>query len=376
MHWRKAGIALLVFGPMIAAFSSTAPRPACATEPVTLAIAGPMAGASFSVGLQYKVGVTAALRTLPDGHLLGHEITIRTYDDGCRAEIAKKAAMKAVRESPVAVIGHSCSMATLAAEPIYARHHILQITPASTNPTITEMGISTLFRVIGRDDVQGELAAERIAMRHAGRRIGIFHFPGAYSAGLASTAVAALKTRGIVPVKTVVGVSSAPSYGDEVQAFIDAGAELVYVVGGGLDSGVFVRQANQMSAPFRMIGADALVSKVFTEAAGAAGEGIPFTFPPEAAELPPSRAAVADIRATGMEPVGYTLLAYAAVQTWIEGVRRAGTFDAAAVATAIRAAPLETILGTISFDAKGDIETDFPAFAWYAWKGGKRVPID
>ena len=376
MHWKKAGIALLFFGPAIAAFSAATPRIACATEPATLAIAGPMAGTSFSVGLQYKVGVTAALRTLPDGRLLGREIAIRTYDDGCRAEIAEKAAMDAILESPVVVIGHSCSMATLAAEPIYARHGVLQITPASTNPKVTEMGVSTLFRMIGRDDVQGELAAERIATRHTGKRIGIFHFPGAYSTGLANTAVAALKSRGIIPAKIVIGKASVPSYAEEIQELIDAKAEIVYVIGGGLDSGVFVRQSNQMDAPFRMIGADALVSKVFTEAAGTAAEGIAFTFPPEAAELPSSHSAIDDIRAMGLEPVGYTLLAYAATQTWIEGVRRAGTFDAAAVAAAIRSAPLETILGTITFDAKGDIQTDFPAFAWYAWKGGKRVPVD
>ena len=376
MRLRKAGIAFLLFGPAIGIMSAVTPQAVRAADPVTLAIAGPMAGTSFSVGVQYKVGGAAALRALPDGQLLGREIRIKTYDDGCRASIAEKAAIDAVQEAPAAVIGHSCSMATLAAAPIYARNHVLQITPASTNPKITEMGIPTLFRMIGRDDVQGELAAERIATRHADQRIGIFHFPGTYSAGLAKTAVTALERRGITPVKIVVGVASAPSYGQEIQKLIDAGVEVLYLVGGGLDSGVFVRQARQMDAPFQVIGADAMVSKVFTEAAGDAGEEIPFTFPPEAAELPSSRSAVEDIRAMGLEPVGYTLLAYAAVQTWIEGVRGAGTFDADAVAAAIRASPIKTILGTITFDAKGDIRTDFPAFAWYAWKDGKRAPID
>ena len=376
MHWRKASIAILLVGSAIATLPTITSRVAVAAEPATLVIAGPMAGTSFSVGLQYKVGVTAALRTLPDRELLGREIRIRAYDDKCIAAIAEKAAVDAVRESPVAVIGHSCSMATLAALPIYAHHKVLQITPASTNPKITEMGVSTLFRMIGRDDEQGALAAERIATRHADKRVGIFHFPGTYSAGLAKTSIAALAKHGIDPVKIVVGVASASSYGAEIQELIDARVQVLYFVGGGLDSGVFVRQANQMDATFQIIGADAMVSKVFTETAGKAGEGIPFTFPPEAAKLPSSQSAVEDILAMGLEPVGYTLLAYAAVQTWVEGVRRAGTFDAASVADAIRAAPLETILGTISFDSKGDIRTDFPAFAWYVWKGGKRVPID
>jgi len=74
--------------------------------------------------------------------------------------------------------------------------------------------------------------------------------------------------------------------------------------------------------------------------------------------------------------VGYTLLAYAATQTWIEGVRRAHSFDADLVATAIRRGPVETVLGGISFDEKGDIQTPYPAFVWYMWKKDKRVRLD
>ena len=78
----------------------------------------------------------------------------------------------------------------------------------------------------------------------------------------------------------------------------------------------------------------------------------------------------------GLEPVGYTLLAYAATEVWFEGVRRAQSFDADRVAAAIRSHPIETILGPVSFDSKGDIQTTYPAFSWYVWKDGKRVPLD
>ncbi len=355
---------------------ATVPRQTHAQEALTVAIAGPMVGNSFSVGIQYNAGVTAALDTLPDGLLLGKKITIKTYDDKCSAPIAEKVAEDLVLAPPAVVIGHSCSMATIKAAPIYARHKVLQITPASTQPKVTEMGISTIFRMIGRDDVQGEIAAQRIVKRHAGKKVGVFYFPGGYSAGLAQTAIEALEKQGIKPIRAIVGIASAPSYAENIQDFIDAGIEVLYLVGGGLDSGVFMRQVSQMDAPFHVLSSDTLVSKVFIETAGVAGEGVPFTFPPAAAELSTATQAVSELKKLGEEPAGYTLFAYAATQTWIEGVRRANSFNADLVAAAIRQAPIDTVLGRVSFDAKGDIHTSYPAFSWHIWKRGKRVSVD
>lgn len=366
----------LLFLVVIGAILAAIPRQASAEDTVTIAIAGPMVGNSFSVGIQYNVGVTAAVQTLPGRLLLGKKVSIITYDDKCSIPVAEKVAQDLVLKPPAVVIGHSCSMATIEAAPIYAHHNVLQITPASTNPKITEMGIETIFRMIGRDDVQGEVAAERISIYHADKKVGIFYFPGGYSEGLARTAINALGKKGIKPVYAGIGIASASSYAKNIQDIIDAGVEILYLIGGGLDSGVFMRQGSQMDAPFHVIGSDTLVSKVFIETAGLAGEGIPFTFPPEAAELSTSKVAVAAIKQLGQEPAGYTLLAYAATETWIEGVRRAKSFDANLVASAIRQAPIETILGRISFDTKGDINTTYPAFSWYVWEKGKRVSLD
>ena len=134
-----------------------------------------------------------------------------------------------------------------------------------------------------------------------------------------------------------------------------------------------------MSAPFEIVSSDTLVAPIYTETAGPAGDGVAFTFPAEAAtqiDNEHTRVANEAIRAQGMEPDGYTLLAYAATEVWLEGVRRASSIDASEVAKAIRAEPLETVLGRISFDEKGDIQTEYPPFSWYVWQDGQRVAID
>ena len=343
---------------------------------VDIVVAGPMVGTSNSVGIQYKVGVTAALSTLPGGKLLDRPVALKLHDDSCDASIAEAVARQIVENPPAVVIGHSCSGATIAAAPLYAESGVLQITPASTNPKVTEMGIETIFRMIGRDDFQGKLAAERIAERHAGQRIGVLHFPGSYSAGLSRTAVATLAELGITPVIVLEARAKEASYADKIAEMVRNNVEVLYLVGGALDCGIFLRQARQMKVDFAVVSSDTLISEVFLKTAGDAAEGVPFTFPPEAVDLSTADKAVDVIRAMGYEPVGYTLLAYAATQVWMEGVRRAQSFDSADVAGVLHREPMQTILGVVSFDEKGDIVTPYAPFAWHVWKDGRRVPLD
>jgi len=347
-----------------------------AAEPVQVAIAGPMVGTSYTVGIQYKAGVTAALKALPGGLLLDRPVTAELYDDSCDASIAEAVAQQIVVNPPAVVIGHSCSGATIAAAPVYAKHKVLQITPASTNPKVTGMGIETIFRMIGRDDTQGVMAAKRIAAKYPGKRVGVLYFPNPYSGGLTSTAVASLAGLGITPVAMVKALASKPSYADQIEELVSHRVEVLYLAGGGLDCGIILRQARQMGAAFDVISSDTLVSDVFVKTAGDAANAVPFTFPPDTAQLASAAPAIEAIKALGFEPQGYTLLAYAATQVWIEGVKRAQSFDTDKVAAAIRATPTQTILGKVSFDGKGDIITAYEPFAWYAWKDGKRVPLD
>lgn len=372
----KNGFFRLSMSLVLIAIALTSPCRLLAESDIVVAVVGPMVGTSNSVGIQYSVGVGAALKDLNGSTLLGRKVNIDLYDDSCTKSIAEGVAMKLAENPPAVVIGHSCSGSTIISAPIYAKHKILQITPASTNPKVTEMGISTLFRMIGRDDLQGKMAAQRISERHAGQRVGVLFFPSEYSEGLTQTAIAALEQRGISPVARVQASPSASSYAKEIAALMQQEVEVLYMVGGGLDCGIFLRQARQMEARFSVISSDTLVSGVFLQTAGQAAEGVPFTFPPEATQLSTAAPAIETIKAMGQEPVGYTLLAYAATQVWIEGVMRANSFDAEQVAATVRSKPVLTILGEVVFDGKGDIRTAYPAFAWYSWKDGKRAPLD
>jgi branched-chain amino acid transport system substrate-binding protein len=90
---------------------------------------------------------------------------------------------------------------------------------------------------------------------------------------------------------------------------------------------------------------------------------------------PEAAAIVEQFRADGYEPEGLTLYSYAGLQVWAQAVEKAGTLEPKAVAAALRANQFETILGTIGFDAKGDVY-GYKPFVWYVWQEGNYAPAD
>ena len=341
---------------------------------VNIAIAGPMSGTSASVGTQFQAGVLAALALETDGTLLGREIAISDYDDQCRANIAHSLAEDIASQQPELVIGHSCSSATLAAVPVYAAQSILQISPASTAPEITEQGIPTLFRMLGRDDQQGQLAAEYMLEHYAGARIAMLRFPSRYSTGAIEVAIKQLEASGAEVIQVIDALASATSYLEQVLQMMEAEVDVVYAVGGVLDIGVFTRQASMLRAGFRIISADSLISASFPGIAGPDANDVIFTFPADVSNnITPERfreIETAIAQHSNVEARGYALFSYAAIEVWIEGVLRARSFASKQVAEAIREAPINTILGDISFDEKGDIITTYAPFSWYEWRDG------
>jgi len=95
------------------------------------------------------------------------------------------------------------------------------------------------------------------------------------------------------------------------------------------------------------------------------------TFGPDATKMPEAKGVVDKIRSGGYEPEGYTLYTYAAIQTWAEAAKRAKSVDPAKVAAELRKGEFPTVVGKVSFDAKGDRTS--PYYVFYTWTGGKTV---
>src|SRR5208337_546152 len=98
----------------------------------------------------------------------------------------------------------------------------------------------------------------------------------------------------------------------------------------------------------------ALVSVELGQIAGPEVEGTLFTFSPDPRKNPAAAGVVQEFRAKSVDPEGYVLYAYAAVQAWKGAVEKAESFDTAKVKAALDSGEFDTVLGKFKFDGKGD----------------------
>jgi branched-chain amino acid transport system substrate-binding protein len=78
---------------------------------------------------------------------------------------------------------------------------------------------------------------------------------------------------------------------------------------------------------------------------------------------------VEKFRAANIEPEGYTLYTYAAIQAWAQAVEAAGSTEHDAVVKALDEGTFQTVLGTLEFDDKGDVS--LPGYVFYEWENGE-----
>ncbi|MEZ5670032.1 MAG: branched-chain amino acid ABC transporter substrate-binding protein [Alphaproteobacteria bacterium] len=342
---------------------------AAAQAEIVIATAGPMTGQYAAFGEQMQRGAEAAVADLnAAGGVLGEQLELKIGDDACDPKQAVAVANDFVGEGVIFVAGHFCSGSSIPASEVYAEEGILQISPASTNPQLTENGRSNVFRVCGRDDQQGQVAGNYIADNYAGANIAVIHDKTAYGKGLADETLKTLEGRGISNVMYEAYTAGEQDYTALVTALKDAAIDVVYVGGYHTEAGLILRQMRDQGMSTQLISGDALVTDEFWAITGDAGEGVLMTFGPDPRNFETAAAVVENFRAGGYEPEGYTLYTYAAVQVFAKAAEIAGSTDLDAVEAALHGNSFETVIGTLSFNDKGDIQQ--PAYVWYGWSGG------
>ena len=362
---RKAGLGLFAAALALAA-------PAAIAQEIVIATAGPMTGQYASFGEQMRRGAQMAVADLnAKGGIMGRRVKLEIGDDACDPKQAVAVANSLASKKVTFVAGHFCSGSSIPASDVYADEGMLQISPASTNPTLTDRGekYANVFRVCGRDDQQGRVGADYIAEKFPGRAVAVIHDKSAYGKGLAEFAKARLNDKGVTEVMYEAITQGDKDFGALISKMKAARVDVIYFGGYHTEAGLMVRQAREQGLTAALVSGDALVTQEFWSITGPAGEGTFMTFDADPRKNPIAAPLVAKFRAQGYDPEGYTLYTYAAVQVYAQAVTRARSTKLKDVLKVMQTATFDTVLGLISFNAKGDVTT--PAYRVYAWKGGK-----
>src|SRR5471032_44013 len=262
---------------------------------IKIGVAGPMTGANAAFGKQYMTGAQAAADAInAAGGVNGGKIILVQADDACEPKQAVAVANKLVDQDKVAgVVGHFCSSSTIPASEVYGDAGVIAITPGSTNPQVTERGLSAMFRMCGRDDQQGIVAGDYIVDVLKGKKVAVINDKDTYGKGLADATAAQLTKRGDKPVLEEGLTRGEKDFSGLVTKIRGAGADVVYFGGLHPEAGPLVRQLREQGLKdVKFMSDDGVVTDELVTTAGGAQyvDGVYMTFGADPRLLPDSKA--------------------------------------------------------------------------------------
>ena len=359
---------------LIAALALTVSLAGCGdgedSNTTPIAIVGPVTGQYASFGAQMQNGAELAVEDInAAGGVLGKPLDLEIGDDACDPKQAVAVANQLTGSGVAFVAGHYCSGSSIPASNVYAESDTVQISPASTNPAFTDDRAGpNIYRVCGRDDQQGRIAGNYLAKHFSDKNIAIVHDKTAYGKGLADETKKALNATGKQEALYEAITAGDKDYSALVSKLKQADVDVLFLGGYHTEAGLIVRQMRDQGLNTILMGGDALVTQEYWSITGPAGEGTLMTFSPDPRKNPAAAEVVKRFKDKGIEPEGYVLYTYAAIQVWTQAAEKAKSTASTDVVKALDDTEFDTVIGKFKFNEKGD--PNLPPYAVYRWSNG------
>jgi branched-chain amino acid transport system substrate-binding protein len=341
---------------------------------IKIAVGGPLTGPNAAFGAQLKNGADQAAQDInATGGILGKKIELVFGDDVSDPKQGVSVANSFAGEGAKFVVGHFNSGVSIPSSDVYAENGMLQITPASTNPTFTERNMWNVFRTCGRDDQQGTVAGNYIADQLKDKKIAVVHDKTTYGKGLADETKKAMNAKGVTEVLYEGINTGEKDFSALISKIKEAGADVVYWGGLHTEGGLILRQMRDAGVMATMMGADGIATDEFAAVAGPGAEGTLMTFAPDPQKRPEAKAVLDKFAARNFKPEAYTLYSYAAMQIIKQAAEQAKSLDPKKVAEVMHGDNVfKTVIGDISYDKKGDItRLDYTMYTWKKQPDGR-----
>jgi branched-chain amino acid transport system substrate-binding protein len=328
---------------------------------IKIASQSPLSGGQAALGEGIKLGAQLAIEKLK-GNLekMGYKIEFVPFDDQAKPDVGVANAKNIIADKDImAVIGHLNSGVAIPASEVYKEVNVVMVSPANTNPVVTDRGYPNINRLCGRDDVQGVVGAEFAHGTMKVKSAAIVHDKTQYGQSIAEFFKADAEKKGI-KVVAFEGTEEKSNFDPILTPIKAKNPDLIYF-GGIYDQGApFFKQAREKGIKAKFMGPDGMDSSDLTKIAGKAVVGMHYTAAAgPASVLPKAKAFVDEFKKKfGKNPEPYAAEAYDAATIAIkaiENVAKGGKkVTREDVSSAVRKAKLSGITGDIAFDSKGD----------------------
>ncbi len=281
-------------------------------------------------------------------------------------------AQKLVDAKVAAVIGHLNSGVTIPASEIYNKAGIPVISGSATNPALTERGMKTVFRTVGRDDQQGPAIASYVANELKAKKVAIIDDKTAYGEGIANEVEKTLKGAKV----NIVGRERTTDKETDFKAILTKikAKNPDVVFHGGMDAtgGPMLKQARELGIKAQFAFGDGACTDEMGKLAGAAAEGMVCSqagLPREAA----SKDFVGAFTSKYGEIKQYAPYFYDATNAVIEAMKKSNSTDPAKFTPEMFNVTFTGATGTVAFDGKGDRKD--AEMTIFKLTNGKVVPV-
>ncbi|MDA3935584.1 MAG: branched-chain amino acid ABC transporter substrate-binding protein [Actinomycetota bacterium] len=353
---------------------------------IKIGVSSPFTGDVAALGLGIKNGALLAISDSADELAdLGIDLSAFAVDDAADPKTGVNAANQMISDSEVVgVVAHLNSGVSIPTSAVYNEAGIVQVSPASTNPQLTEQGFKNVFRVCTIDTVQGSYAGTFAYNELGAMTAVVLDDSTPYGEGLAAEFAKQFEAEGgeiLLSEKIQLKDQDFKALVTKMEAL---NPDMIYFGGMYTEAGLVSRQAKEAGMTAPIMGGDGLYTQQFIEIGGDEGDystsvGLPLN------EQPKGQDFIASFEAAypGETIEAYDTYAYDAAMVIIEAIKAVAADMGAdeltsvagkqAIIEAVAATDYAGVTGAVSFDEKGD--TLNKAITPYVVEGGAWVPV-
>jgi branched-chain amino acid transport system substrate-binding protein len=360
---------------------------------IKIATQSPLSGGQAALGEGLKLGTQLAIDKLKGPiEKMGFKVELVPFDDQAKPDVGVANAANIIADKDILlVVGHLNSGVAIPSSEKYKEVQLTMISPANTNPTVTDRNYLNVSRVCGRDDVQGVVGATFAKEGLKAKSAYVIHDKTAYGQGVAEFFKADAEKKGI-RILGFEGTEEKSNFDPILTPIKAKNPDLIYFGGIYDQAGPFFKQAVEKGIKARFMGPDGMDSSDLTKIAGKAVVGMNYTSVAGPVTVYPAAKAFAKEYKEKFkkDPEPFAAQAYDAAAIGLKGIEAAiksagGKMPSREqVSVAVRKTTHTGITGTIAFDEKGDpkkalyfvlqVASDDPA-KWGENKEVKRLEI-
>jgi branched-chain amino acid transport system substrate-binding protein len=347
---------------------------------IKVGVAAPYTGDTADGGIQIWQGAELAANEVnASGGILGKKVEIVPADDASDPSKAKSTATNLISQGVVAVVGHKDSGVSIPASAIYHAAGIVEVTPTSSNVQLTAQGFDDVFRVCPVDATQGPLLAELLIQKLELKKIAVIYANTAYGMGLSQQFQQRAAQLGVTPVSSQQINRGDKDFSSTLQAIQPLAPQAIFYAGSLPEAIIIVQQMKEQGIKATFVGGDTLFQPEFIVQTGTAAEGAYVSsFFPDMIDAQGSAAQnwVSEYRATfKRDPGGNSSGGYVAAQAIFQAIKNANSTDPASIKAAMKNLNMDSLIGQIAFDSKGDLQDQRGHLRVFQIKGGNFTPV-